>query len=575
MKKTISINISGVIFNIEEDAYERLKQYLDTISGYFTDSDGKQEIMADIEARIAELFQAKLHDGKNVVSMQDVEEVMDVMGRPEEYLDEEGAAATASHDRKKGRSRRVYRDVDKNLIGGVCAGIAHYFGWDPLWIRLAWGISIFVFGVGIIPYIILWIIIPGATTTTEKLEMMGEPVTVESIKKKVTETYDDFKAKSEAKGLDTDFQLEHAKRQVNRGGSFLVDVIKKLFRFLGSLLGFVFLFSGLALMTFILYNYFDNSLLQLDGRSWEWGFEELQRGLFTSSLHSYMFILGAALFILIPLIGLVMLGSKLLFRYQTNNKFIFPVMFTLWLIGLVSITIAGIGLGKEFANEEDYSESEKLTLQGDILYLDVVDDTYFSNAIRNRHDRFLGELLELKEDTMYCGYPELRIRQQLGKPYSEVEIVKESHGYTSESAFDRAGSIVYEYKMTGDTILFDPHFRYALDDKMRSQGCDIILKIPVGQQVYLGKKIPRVLEYARNRHGVGVEDMTDKLWIMTDEGLKSVHDLEEEPVKEREDALLDEDRAVAVAPAPPQLKFVPSNPLFALDVRYGDSERRK
>jgi len=184
MKKTISINISGIIFNIEEDAYDVLKKYLDTISGYFTDSDGKQEIMTDIETRIAELFQARLNDGKNVVGMTDVEEVIDIMGRPEEYLNEEDAAFTSSQNRTSRAKRRVYRDVDRNLVGGVCAGVSHYFGWDPIWLRLIWGLSIAIFGVGIIPYIILWIIIPGAKSTSEKLEMMGEPVTVESIKKK-------------------------------------------------------------------------------------------------------------------------------------------------------------------------------------------------------------------------------------------------------------------------------------------------------------------------------------------------------------------------------------------------------
>jgi phage shock protein PspC (stress-responsive transcriptional regulator) len=186
MKKTVSITISGIIFNIEEDGYDVLRRYLDTISGYFTQSDGKDEIMADIEARIAELFQERMDDRKMVITAEDVEEVINVMGRPEEYVgeDTEFGSSTAGEGYRRRGSRRVYRDMEGNLIGGVCSGIAHYFGWDPLWIRLIWALLAIGFGFGFLLYIILWIIIPEAKSTSEKLEMTGEAVNVENIKKK-------------------------------------------------------------------------------------------------------------------------------------------------------------------------------------------------------------------------------------------------------------------------------------------------------------------------------------------------------------------------------------------------------
>jgi hypothetical protein len=241
-------------------------------------------------------------------------------------------------------------------------------------------------------------------------------------------------------------------------------------------------------------------------------------------------------------------------------------MFTLWLIGLVTLVISGIGLGKEFATDEGFSDFDRIELQGDILYIDVKQDSHFSHAIRWRHDRFPTELIELKNDSIYCGFPELRIKQQIGKDYVELEVEKESHGYTSEAAFERAGKISYAYEINGDTVLFNPYFSYALDDKMRDQQCDLTLRIPAGQQVFFGSRIPRILEDARNRHDVDIEDMTQKMWIMTDEGLRSMD--EEEPESEEL-----ESRLTAFVPA--QLKFVPSNPLFALDVKYGDSKRRK
>ena len=186
MKKTITINISGVIFNIEEDAYDVLRTYLDKLGRNFTDSDGKEEIIADIEARIAELFTERLGDRKEVISQVDVDQVMNVMGKPEDL----GMDADDETENKgwttytRTQKRRVYRDTEKGVIGGVCAGISHYFGWDPIWMRIILLVVLFGFGIGFLLYVLAWIIIPAAKTTAEKLEMRGEPVNVETIKKK-------------------------------------------------------------------------------------------------------------------------------------------------------------------------------------------------------------------------------------------------------------------------------------------------------------------------------------------------------------------------------------------------------
>lgn len=531
MKKTISINISGVIFNIEEDAYEKLKQYLDTISGYFTDSDGKDEIMTDIESRIAELFQERLGDHKNVVNMKDVDEVVDVMGRPEEYIveEEQSTGFSSAQYSKKGK-RRVYRDTDKNLIGGVCSGIAHYFGWDPLWIRLIWGLMIIFAGIGVLPYVILWIIIPGAKSTSEKLEMMGEPINVENIKKKVTETFEGVKSKADT-DIDTDFQVGYAKDQVVRGGSFVLDVLKRIFKFIGGLVGFFFLLAGFAAIMFAIYFWADGSLIQIDGREWEWSFGELQRGFFTSNFHSYMFFFGAILVSLIPLVGLIVLGSWLLFRAPSGTKGLIPSMFAIWIIGLVSLIVSGVGLGKEFSEEERASDRVEISTLGGILFLDIKEDTYFPSSTRWDYDRFPNELMELDEDSVHCGYPTMRIIQNVGTDVLELEVEKESQGFASEAAFERAENITFNYAQIGDTLLFDPHFSFALDDKIRGQKCDITVRIPEGQLVHISERAPRILTEAHNKHRLDIDELVRKTWVMTDDGLRSI----DEPDTEEED----------------------------------------
>jgi phage shock protein PspC (stress-responsive transcriptional regulator) len=203
MKKTVTINLSGFIFHIDEDAYDHLSNYLSKIRGYFTDSEGQEEIMSDIESRIAEMFQEKITKNKEVINMTDVEKVIAVMGKPEDYLDESAQtetkeeanrqSSTGSATHTNTRTRRVFRDPDNEVLGGVCGGIGAYFNIVPLWLRLAFVVSFFVFGTGLLLYIILWIIIPEAKTTAEKLEMRGEQVNVSNIEKSIKEEIDNLK----------------------------------------------------------------------------------------------------------------------------------------------------------------------------------------------------------------------------------------------------------------------------------------------------------------------------------------------------------------------------------------------
>src|ERR1700739_1307377 len=177
MKKTINISLGSIVFHIEEDAPQKLSAYLDAISSSMQGSEGQAEIMGDIEARIAELLQPKVNSFKQVISITDVEEVIGIMGNPEEFAT--GNAETKKEEPlntgEKGRyqygERRIFRDTDDKVLGGVCSGLAYHFGIDPIWLRLGFGLSIFLGGFGLLLYILMLIIIPKAQTAAEKLEM--------------------------------------------------------------------------------------------------------------------------------------------------------------------------------------------------------------------------------------------------------------------------------------------------------------------------------------------------------------------------------------------------------------------
>lgn len=192
MKKTLTVNLGGTVFHIDEDAYRLLDNYLSNLKLHFSKQDGAEEIVNDIELRISELFSEKLNAGSQVITITDVEAVITRIGKPEEMeagTEEEKASAGASS--YTSTRRRLYRNPDDRMLGGVIGGFSVYLGWDATWFRLIF-ILCMIFGFKLLlpTYIICWIIIPEARTAAEKLSMRGEAVTVENIGKTVTDGFE-------------------------------------------------------------------------------------------------------------------------------------------------------------------------------------------------------------------------------------------------------------------------------------------------------------------------------------------------------------------------------------------------
>lgn len=188
MNKTININLGGFFFHIDESAYQKLRRYLDAISKSLNDDpQGKNEIIADIEARISELLSERITDARQVVNEGDIDEIITIMGQPEDYAEAEETYndASYSYQRNHRKGKKLFRDGDDKFLGGVASGIAHYFNTDAIWIRLAFLITTLAgFGTGVLVYIVLWVLLAEAKTTAEKLQMEGEPVNIDNIEKK-------------------------------------------------------------------------------------------------------------------------------------------------------------------------------------------------------------------------------------------------------------------------------------------------------------------------------------------------------------------------------------------------------
>jgi len=236
MKKTLTVNLNNIVFHIDDDAYEMLQTYLSEIADHFQSDEERVEIMNDIEARIAELFNEKLQKNKNVVNLTDVEEIIEIMGKPSQYTGDEEEPEIppkqdTKQDKKQQKSRRFYRDPENSILGGIAGGLAAYFNLDVTLIRIILVILVFL-GVGfIIPiYIVVWFVAPAAITASQRLEMQGEDVTVESIK-------------TEVNNVKNYMESEKFKQSAQGVGERILEIsrwfFKILFGFVGAILGIV------------------------------------------------------------------------------------------------------------------------------------------------------------------------------------------------------------------------------------------------------------------------------------------------------------------------------------------------
>lgn len=190
MKITVSINLGGYSLNIDEDAYAELKRYLRNLELHFAREESSSEILSDIETRMAELFRAKLTSYKQVINIDDVRQVISVLGTPEDISDNEDPTA-----REKFASpgyHRMYRDPDHRVIGGVCSGMGAYWDIDPVIVRIIF-VALAFAGIGVLIYLILYIAIPEAKTTAQKIEMHGNPVNIHNIKDSVKKEFNNVR----------------------------------------------------------------------------------------------------------------------------------------------------------------------------------------------------------------------------------------------------------------------------------------------------------------------------------------------------------------------------------------------
>ncbi|MFC6097963.1 PspC domain-containing protein [Flavobacterium qiangtangense] len=475
MNKTVNINLGGMFFHIDEDAYQKLNRYFEAVKRSLSNSTGKDEIMKDIEMRIAELLTEKNRGDKQVVGMKDVEEVIVVMGQPEDYrIDDEGAPETTfafNSDAK--RKKKLYRDKDKGMIGGVAAGFGHYLGIDALWIRILFIISPFItFGTSLVIYLILWILMPPAETTTEKLEMTGEPVNISNIEKKVREEFDSLSEKF--KNVDYDKYGNQAKNAGERIGNTLSSIILKIFSIIGKVIGaFLVVTAASTLVSLLLFAITAGSLTfgEFPWTEYVENFTDVPLwiiGLLT---------LGA---IGIPFFFLLILGLKLLItNMKSIGNTIKYTLLALWLISVGILIAFGIKQATQFSFDNKVVIKENIAISStDTLRIKFRYDDFYTKSIGENRE-FIFTQDSIGKDVIFSNDIELNLLNTDEKQ-AYIQIEKVAEGKSSTEAKKRAERINYNFKVQGNTLILDNFFTTELSNKYRNQEIKIYLYLPEG-----------------------------------------------------------------------------------------------
>jgi phage shock protein PspC (stress-responsive transcriptional regulator) len=476
MNKTVNINLGGMFFHIDEDAYQKLTRYFDAIKRSLSKSSGQEEIIKDIEMRVSELLTEKQKTEKHVVTIREVDEVIVVMGQPEDYIIEEDGPSTTNNDFSTPRTtKKLYRDKENGMIGGVATGLGHYFGIDAVWLKIMFLIFVFAgFGTGILAYIILWIVTPEAVTTSEKLEMTGEPVTISNIEKKVREEFDSVSGK--IKNADYDKFGNQVKSGAEKLGSGLGDFIMTVFKIFAKFLGVILIMGGLTMLVMLFIGVFTLGTSSSIDFPWQ---SFIEAGNFTD-YPVWTFGLIMFLAVGIPFFFLAILGFKLL---APNMKLLGNIakytLLALWLIAVSLAISIGIKQATAYAVNGRSVQKETFNIKPtDTLLIKFKHNDYFAKDVDDRNN-FMITQDSLNNNIIYSNDVSIRIEKSDEK-YAYIQIEKEAKGKTLSEAKKRADAIRYNYKIIGNQLIFDNYLITDLKNKFRDQEIEITLFLPKG-----------------------------------------------------------------------------------------------
>ena len=538
MNKTININLGGLFFHIDEEAFKKLKRYLDTIRRSLSDDPkGRDEIIADIEFRISELLSDKIKDPRQVINENDIDEVIAVMGQPEDYVFEEensySDSARFSGSYQSYNQKKLFRDGDDKFLGGVASGLGHYFGIEAIWVRLIWLFLAFGAGFGFLLYIILWILLPEAQTTAEKLQMEGEAVNISTIEKKIRDEFQDI-SKSAKKNFDkasgkVKEGVKGATSKINQdniksGFQQFIDVIGKIvtsfFLVIGKFIGILLIIVALSTLVSLVIGLFTAGTLDIFGFDW---FIQDDSGFINSTgLPIWAVSIGLFLLIGIPFLMLFFLGMFIVSsKSKIPGRITWYVLLGLWLMTVIATIVFGVRQTAEFAYDGNFVSKQIVNTQPiDTLRIKMIDNQDISNYTHLRKRSGYRRVTTLNnEDKFYSNNVRFDIRIS-DTDSSYVKIKKEASGFNRQKAKENAKKISYNYNLTGNSLNFDGYFLTDRGLHFYDQVLDVVLYLPKNKIIYIDNSTQTFLRHVENTANTYDGDLPKHFYKMTIEGLE-------------------------------------------------------
>ena len=486
MNKTVSINLAGIFFHIDEDAYQNLKNYFKAIKKSLQNSEGESEILADIEGRVSELFSERIKSSQHVISNKEVDEIVSIMGQPEDYkIDEALFEESPEQEKSDIHKRRLFRDSDGAYVGGVSAGLGHYFGIDPLLIRLVWVLLIFGAGMGPLLYVILWILIPAAKTTAEKLAMMGKPVTISNIEKKVQEEFENVKASLERvkNSVNSDKINDLGSTIQSKSRSFfetLCDIAMFLFKLFFKAIGLLFIVVSIS----SLIGFFISLLTVGIADAVHFPGLDFADLVNSSTLPLWLVSILALLIAGIPIVFLLLLGLRMVSsRTPQLNRYTKLALLGVWIIVLITLITLSLKLASDYRINASVTEQSELPVTSqDTLFLEMKGNPLYSKYLYRDNDL---EIIYDEQNTkrIYGSNVRLIVRSTKDS-IGSISVEKIALGSDYFNAKNRAEKLEYDYEFKNNTLFLNGYFLTNIDNKYRGQNVEVILTLPIGSVLF-------------------------------------------------------------------------------------------
>ncbi len=508
MKKTLTINLGGVVFHIEDDAYYALDTYLEGLKKKFATDPDRDEIIQDIEQRIAEIFRQNMKKADEPVTFEMVEEAKQTLGSANDIADEEEEIPHAS---KSNNGKRLYRDSEKGVFGGVCAGLSPYMNIDLTLLRIIFVVLLFASSFTFFfVYLVLWIAVPEALSTSQRMEMKGEPVNITSIEKKVKDKQQNppkepTKKKPQSKGTTTGETILKVFAWIVIGFFVLIILIVTL-----SLLAALF---GLTIASSVLSSFLPEVFIGADSLSMQIPPDLIH--------HTAQSVIGLILFVGAPVILILFIISKVAFKHNGKVGWVIFLSAVLWFVGIGMIATSGLrwidkatGLDVEVIGNDD---DGAIVIGGDTIvrYSEDFNDK-FNLKVKSRRGKL--EIDESKnsisfttnldqEDTMIIARPADTFKK-LNNRDEYVWVEPEYRIINADVDQVTIFMELFEYSYSFEKFkLRDPAFRWDRDENR------LVLPDKVGMKK--GKddqKVPVIILKVPEKMTVRFEDDSDELF---------------------------------------------------------------